>query len=73
MPAPWMIVGTISVHRSADVLKCERMYSTSASTMNAPVAKSRGSTRCTFLPTNGVNRIASTPTGASTMPACVAE
>ena len=24
MPAPWMIVGIISVHRSADVLKFER-------------------------------------------------
>jgi hypothetical protein len=37
--APWMIVGIISVIRSTDVLKCDRITSTSANTPNAPVTK----------------------------------
>ena len=69
---PWMNVGTSSVQKSADVLNCDRMNSTSAKIRKAPVAKSRGSTLCTVRPTGGVRIIARTPTGASTMPACVA-
>ena len=67
-----MNVGTSRVAKSALVLKCERISSTSARTANAAVANTRGSTRLMFLPTTGVSRIASTPTGASTIPAIVA-
>ena len=70
--APCTTVGTSNVAKSAEVLKCERMNSTAARMVNATVAKIRGSTLCTVLPTTGVSRIASTPTGASTMPASVA-
>ncbi len=70
--APCMIVGTIKVRKSASVLNCERMNSTTAKIANDTVANSRGSTLAMFLPTSGDSRIASSPTGASTMPAIVA-
>src|SRR6185503_6483747 len=70
--APCNIVGTIRVRKSASVLNCERMYSTMAKIANDTVANTRGSTLVMFLPTSGESRIASSPTGASTMPANVA-
>ena len=45
---------------------------TSPKIAKAAVAKIRGSTLFTVRPTIGVSRIASTPTGASTIPAAVA-
>lgn len=72
MAMPWMIVGTMIVVRSAWVLNRERIHSTSANTRNAKVAKRRGSTLAMFLPTTGDSTSASSPTGASTSPACVA-
>jgi len=72
MPKPWMRVGIISVPMSACVLKRERIHNTSAKVMNEIVASTRGSARCTFLPTMGVMMIASRPTGARMKPAQVA-
>ena len=70
--APWMIVGTRSVKTSACVLNHERISRTTAKMTNDAVAKTRGSTRFMYLPTTGMSRIASTPTGARIMPAHVA-
>jgi hypothetical protein len=70
--APWITVGIISVSKSTCVLKCERMSITTAKIANAVVARKRGSIRDTKRPTSGLSRIASSPTGASAMPASVA-
>ncbi|CPM98987.1 Uncharacterised protein [Bordetella pertussis] len=69
MAAPWMMVGTISVRTSVCVLKPARMKHTSANTMKATVTIWRGSRVASILPTMGVSRMASSPTGAVTMPA----
>ncbi len=70
--APCTIVGISTVMKSACTLKRERIQSTSAKPRKATVASRRGSIRLTFLPTHGDSTIASTPTGASAMPAQVA-
>ena len=70
--APWIKVGTSTWKKSVWVVNCERIHSTSAKTMKAPLAMRRGSHTPTFLPTNGVRMMANRPTGASAMPADVA-
>jgi hypothetical protein len=70
--APWTIVGIMMVRRSACVLKCERITSTTAKIANEALASQRGSTRWILRPTSGDMRIARAPTGASAMPASVA-
>ncbi len=67
-----MMVGIMMVQKSACVLKCERIQSTSANVRKAKVAILRGSTLPMFLPTMGENTSAIRPTGAMIMPACVA-
>ncbi|MOA56342.1 hypothetical protein D3C78_1803030 [compost metagenome] len=69
---PCSRVGIRMWMKSVSVVKCERSHSTSANTMNAPVAILRGSHCPTFLPTSGVSKMAKMPTGASAMPAEVA-
>src|ERR1035437_5410233 len=69
---PWMMVGISKVETSACVLNCERIQSTRAKVTKAMVERTRGSTRWTFLPTMGVQTMASRPTGARTKPAQVA-
>ncbi len=69
MAAPWMMVGIISVRTSVWVLKPERMKHTSAKIRNATVTIWRGSRVASILPTIGVSRMASRPTGAVTRPA----
>ncbi|MOA32981.1 hypothetical protein D3C78_1542390 [compost metagenome] len=72
MAAPWITVGIRMWARSVSVVNRERIHSTSANTMKAPVAILRGSHCATFRPTSGVSRMAKMPTGASAMPAVVA-
>ena len=60
------------VVKSACVLKLERIHSTSANTTKAKAAIRRGSNLVMFLPTSGDSTKASKPTGAITIPACVA-
>ena len=72
MAAPWITVGISTVTKSVSVLKRERIHNTRANTMNAPVAMRRGSHWPTLRPTMGVSKMASTPTGASAIPAAVA-
>ncbi len=69
MAAPWMMVGIISVRTSVWVLKPDRMKHTRAKIMKATVTSWRGSRVASSLPTTGVSRMASMPTGAVTMPA----
>ncbi len=69
---PWISVGSRMVAKSVCDVKFERIHSTTANMMKAPVAIQRGSHFATFLPTIGVSRMARTPTGASAMPASVA-
>ncbi|MNN67300.1 hypothetical protein D3C81_1829260 [compost metagenome] len=64
-----MMVGSISVRTSVWVLKPERMKHTSAKIRNATVTICRGSRVASILPTMGVSRMASRPTGAVTSPA----
>ena len=68
---PCTMVGTMMVKKSACVLKCARISSTSANITKANVASMRGSVFCTFLPTMGESKMANKPTGASSMPAWV--
>ena len=72
MAPPWITVGISTVTKSVSVVNRERIHSTSANTMNAPVAMRRGSHWPTLRPTMGVSRIARKPTGASAIPAVVA-
>ena len=60
------------VVKSAWVLKCERIHSTTPKPTKATVASLRGSMRATFLPTQGESTMASSPTGAVARPAQVA-
>ena len=71
MAMPCTTVGSMMVPKSAWVLKCERINSTTANTTKAKLASQRGSTRLTFLPTIGDRMMANRPTGASNMPASI--
>ncbi|MNL81679.1 hypothetical protein D3C87_2088640 [compost metagenome] len=59
----------MSVRTSVWVLKPARMKHTSAKIRNATVTIWRGSRVASILPTMGVNKMASKPTGAVTRPA----
>ena len=72
MAAPCSKVGTKMCAMSVCVVNCDRIHSTAANPMKATVAMRRGSQTAIFLPTTGVSKIASSPTGASAMPADVA-
>lgn len=69
---PCTSVGSRMVHSSACVVKRERIHSTSANTRKAKVVSRRGSTLPSMRPTKGESTMASSPTGASAMPAAVA-
>jgi len=62
----------IRVHSSTWVLNLARISATMAKITSDAVAKYRGSTRFEALPTIGVMKIASRPTGARITPAAVA-
>ena len=67
--APCKKVGNMICTRSDWVLKAARRAITKANIKNDAVTIQRGSQTETLRPDSGVNRIASTPTGASAMPA----
>jgi len=69
---PCTTVGIMMVVKSACVVNSARIPSTTANTTKAKLAYRRGSNRLTVSPTMGESTMASNPTGASTMPACVA-
>ena len=71
MPAPRISVGTMMWAKSVCGVKPARIHSTPPKIKKATVAIQRGSHTATFLPTIGVIKIASRPTGTSAMPALV--